>query len=637
MTANRFLKRRSNAADRAAWESLEHLYRDGGSRDRNRLDHAARRGFLGVIGWGAVVLAVLVGVAWLGFFAFQRYAPDAVKRVVSDNGDVHLLLEAPEKVNVGDTVTYRIRYENQRKVGLKQTSVTVRYPSGFRLASAEPLPAAADEGTVQATSKEDTWNLGPLAAGGSGAITLTGQLLAPPGSNQNLWAVLYYEPENFSSQFQTEASITVTLADAPLKLEVTTPPQATATDTVELKVKYTQQGETELKGVALELVPPTSFTVQKSDPRPVSGSSTQWRIGDVAKEATGTVTITGSFAATASGRQEFTVRAFLIDEPDQPVVAETVAPMALLSGTLLTELKVNGNATDGVANFGDTLMFSLTYQNNGDEPLQDIVATVYLSSVSDFLEWTTLADRYDGTLDEFEAGRFITWTKDEVPNLGELGPGEKGVIDFSIRIVSNAGTLTGEQAVRSVATLAVATGDKPTDKVEVRSNAVTTQLNSNLTLRAAGRYFTDSGDSLGSGPIPPRVGETTHYVIDWRLTNSVHELRDVTISTTLPERVLWSGSRTVSVGGLSYDPKSRVVSWTVNRMPIGSEFTYQAQFEVSVAPAATDVGKVLALTGDIRLTGTDTVTGSPISATRGSLTTDLVDDPFAKGRGLVVE
>ena len=103
----------------------------------------------------------------------------------------------------------------------------------------------------------------------------------------------------------------------------------------------------------------------------------------------------------------------------------------------------------------------------------------------------------------------------------------------------------------------------------------------------------------------------------------------------LPASVSWVGKKDITAGDLEYQPESRSVVWTINRMPTTINLDYRISFEVSITPKTSDAGKILALTVDINLTGTDQVTSAKISQTAGSITTDLVKDSMAKGKGLV--
>lgn len=626
-----------NFSSREVNNHLQNIYRDenGHMADISRLETRQQKGpFRTLIIFGLILL-ILAGVALAGFWVFNKYAPDSIKQTVIDSGDVELQIEAPQQLDSGGEITYLVKYKNKKKIDLNKISLNVRYPAGLLVASSQPAPEAKTD-TAGDLVKEDNWNLGTLPAGQTGQVEIKGRLIAEKDSSQNLFVVLYYEPANFSSQFQKEASAATVIQSVPVEITVEGTKQLDTTGNVDLTFKYANMTDHDLANIMVEIKYPDGFTQGATDSKPVSGSNNQWQIPTLEKGGKGEIKLQGKFAANVSGNQDFIAKVSIKEgDKDYFLLSQVTHTIAVVSGDLLIELKINGSDQSGAANFSDTLNYSITYQNNGKHILKDLQASIVLNPSADFVQWTTLNDRYDGTLDEFEAGKIITWTKKEVPNLAELTPRDKGVIDFSFKLSQSAGQLAGDLALQSSAVIKVGFVDKDQVNAESKSNTLILKLNSNLALSAYGRYFDDQGRSVGSGPIPPQIGQTTTYVINWQLNNSVHEVKDVTVSTTLPSSVAWIGKRDLSAGDLQYDATTRRVSWTINRMPTTLNLKYTASFAVSITPIATDGGKILVLTGDSGLTATDQVTGTVINQFSGSVTTDLVNDPLAKGKGLV--
>lgn len=621
---------------RAMARQLEKIYEDesGHLPDIGRLQPTRKRGIVRWTFRTLLVLVILAVVAWVGFFFFTRYAPPAVRTFVGGSNEMKLEIVAPEQTTSGETVTYTINYQNLSRQELKGVTLSVRYPSGFIFQAAQPAVDVATDEAVVTLQHEDTWTVGKIGVGQSGQLSLTGQLLAASGTNQNLFVVLYYTPANFSSQFQTEASATTVISASPLVFTVDGPEQVVPTDPVQLTVRYENTSEQTLEQVTFELIFPDGFAVDKLEPAPTNGQY-RWLIPKLEPKQIGEFFVQGKFAANGSGTLDLIARATVSRDGQEFLLGDLTRSFTVIAGDLQVELKRNGTADNSTVAFGDLLSYSLTYANAGTKPLEHLTATVFFASSAEFVEWTTLSDRYDGTLDEFEAGKYITWTEQEVPNLAKLNPGDKGVIDFSIKLSSTAGTLAGDITLNNIGSVKVATIGGKKSNLEGRSNTIITKLNSNLMLEAIGRYFGADGSPLGSGPLPPKQDQTTEYIINWQVTNSVHEVSDVAVSTVLPEGVTWVGTRDLTVGEVEYEPASRRVVWTVNRMPLTVNLDYRASFAVSIKPQGRDVGKILVLTGDQTITAIDTVTTGRITQARGSITTDLVSDPLAKGKGLV--
>ncbi|EKD78897.1 MAG: hypothetical protein ACD_41C00232G0007, partial [uncultured bacterium] len=152
-----------------------------------------------------------------------------------------------------------------------------------------------------------------------------------------------------------------------------------------------------------------------------------------------------------------------------------------------------------------------------------------------------------------------------------------------------------------------------------------------LELSAEGRYFADDLSKLGSGPLPPTVGETTTYVIRWTITAGGGEMSDATVLTTLPDGVSYVSSGDDKV---SFDSETNTVTWSLRKVEAGTVKT--ASFSVSVTPTSADVNKLLVLANESVATATDANSSEVVQTQDKKVTSNLVDDPGADDDGIVV-
>ena len=172
--------------------------------------------------------------------------------------------------------------------------------------------------------------------------------------------------------------------------------------------------------------------------------------------------------------------------------------------------------------------------------------------------------------------------------------------------------------------------------IVVNSNTIITQVNSDLALENEARYFAEDGTKIGDGPLPPRVGQTTTYRVIWTVTNTLHELLSVKAATILPLDVSFGAVGRVSQGTLLYNPDTREVSWTLQRLQTTTPKA-TIEFSVVVTPTKEAVGKILPLTGDMTLASRDKATGALLTIKKSSVNTALDDDEFGRGKGVVGE
>ena len=311
---------------------------------------------------------------------------------------------------------------------------------------------------------------------------------------------------------------------------------------------------------------------------------------------------------------------------------EVALSTAVIEPGLSLALVVNGKSTDAPVNLGETVNYSVVYKNIGTQVLGDVTVTLVLDSP--VLDLASLEDTHLGSV----SGGTITWAKDQVAALGRLQPLDEGTIDFTVKLKEAKGLKPDQLTTPITSTLeaTVATiNDRPMNATVAAKPLVNT-INTTLDLDAQVRYFDDDNLAVGSGPLPPVVGQATTYRVYWRLANSLNEVTDVAVTTTLSPGVTWEGKQYASAGDLSVDEKTREVTWTVSRIPPGKTGDdVNVWFDLGLTPTAAQAGRVILLTAETNLTAKDAKTKSQITKFKRGSTTNLEDDPIGGGRGLV--
>jgi len=103
-------------------------------------------------------------------------------------------------------------------------------------------------------------------------------------------------------------------------------------------------------------------------------------------------------------------------------------------------------------------------------------------------------------------------------------------------------------------------------------------------------YFRDAASRLvNTGSLPLQVNRSTDFTIHWKIANSFNALKNVTVMTTLPTGVQFTGkvAGNYGVNPPSYNAQNRVVSWELPLIPAGSGViarAYEAIFQIRVTP-----------------------------------------------------
>lgn len=608
--------------------NLKEIYRTGDGRvpDVGRLEvHRtpwARRLVLLL-----VVLAASVGATlWLGRAVLGRGAVGG--------GSLGVSVDMPQQLASGEAATYTIRYVNRDRVPLRQVQVTVRYPQGFSYTGAKPEPA---------NEFHTRWDVGDLAPGQDGRILLNGTMIGEVGAVKNFEITTSYTPSNFSSTFSSSAAFSSQITSSILSITLDGPDTALPDQPVTYTLTYQNTSERTLLDVEVQAAYPASFVFSTAQPAPVKATgagelSRRWRIASLEPTSKGTITITGGFAASAvtpGSRTPAELVAqvgFLDAESEFSLQQEVALTTAVIEPGLSLALVVNGKSTDAPVNLGETVNYSVVYKNIGTQVLGDVTITLTLDSP--VLDLASLEDTHLGSVN----GNIITWAKDQVAALGRLQPLDEGTIDFTVKLNEAKGLKPDQLTTPITSTLkaVVATvNDRPLNAAVAAKPLVST-INTTLDLDAQVRYFDDDNLAVGSGPLPPVVGQKTTYRVYWRLANSLNEVTDVAVTTTLSPGVTWEGKQYVSAGDLAVDEQTRQVTWTVSRIPPGKTGDdVNVWFDIGLTPTAAQAGRVILLTAETNLTAKDAKTKSQITKFKRGSTTNLDDDPIGGGRGLV--
>lgn len=159
-----------------------------------------------------------------------------------------------------------------------------------------------------------------------------------------------------------------------------------------------------------------------------------------------------------------------------------------------------------------------------------------------------------------------------------------------------------------------------------------------LKLQSYARYYSPEGEQLGRGPLPPTAGKTTKYYVFWVLEKTINPMVDVVVEGKLADSVKWVGFAPLGGELLSYDSLTRKVVWKAGKDNTSVIFAPESKgaiFEISLTPDSIQIGKEALLMSDIKIQGRDEVTNTLLNGISEDITTNLIFDAKAIGRGIV--
>ncbi len=599
-------------------ESLSEIYQDDTGKRVNvkQVNIKPKRGFftwLGIVFFYALILGIIA----FGVYYF------VIKRN-SDTSTLDVAINAPDSIVANESFSYTIDYTNQEASSLENLELTVVYPDNFIFESSVP----------ELTENNNKWKLDNLRQFASGSVTITGRLIAPVGASNLVFADLTYHPSNITSEFKKSASKDLVVSETGLTINAETVSSTLVGQETELLLNYKKNEKNAIDNFSIRFDQVDNLEFPKAD-YGADVSMTEpglFHVSSLDSEEK-ILKIKYKFKDKKNDTEKLKISyEFTPDENGKTFVfGEKTFDIQIVKNSLNLTVSVNGQASDQGINFGQTANYSISYVNKGDEAMNDVIIMAVLDGEA--LDWRKLVDKNNGKV----SGRTIVWTKDEIPELKNLTKEQEGTIDFSIpvRSVAEAGIIRNFE-IKSYAQFAVSgkSEDLSAESEANRSNQLSVKVNSDTSLAEAVRYFDQDNIAVGTGPLPPQVGQVSTFKVYWKITNSLHELGALKITTKLPDYVSWDGKDQADAGTLFYNESTNEVTWEVGRLPL-SATNLEAQFSISIKPRATDRNKLLILVSGTTLKANDNQTTYEISQILKAQTTKLENDDIADTNGIV--
>ena len=619
-------------------ESLTKIYQDddGNNVDVKKMIIRPKRGWLFNLFTFVVIFFVFCGAIY-GTYNYVYL------KIMSNKSSITLEFDAKKEMVAGEEFYYNLNYKNEDNVSLGKIEIKVQYPDNFIFLSSEPAPSR----------NNNVWEINNLDSHRSDVIRIKGKLIGPINSSNIILADMLYTPQNFSSEFKKSASFETKINDIGFDFSFNNSSSALVNETNEIVVKFKAKTENYIDNFRLSIEHPEEVEI-------VSAELPDQSNNQIASSSPAGLIIASSgpdawlLSNFGKNENEFKIK-FKVKEKKQPNLniklkfesLEQVLDLAtgqagsqtkyhsfyekdfaydVIKGDLNINLIINGSSLDQGTDFGQTLNYSINYANKGDTTMKDVILMAILES--DFLDWQTLSNQNGGVL----SGNTISWSKQEIPALAELASGAEGVIDFSIKLKNQSEIdLSKAYQVKSYVQYSI---EGKSVSADSQSNTIINKINSDLNLAEQIRYFNDDNIAVGSGPLPPKVGQSTSLKVYWSINNNLHELNDLQVRVTLPANVRWDNKNRTSYGSLNYDSQTNQVVWQLGRLPT-TVYKADAEFNVSVNPGETDRNKIMIILPGTNITAVDTETGMQINKTLKAKTTKLEDDSMAAGDGIV--
>ena len=327
------------------------------------------------------------------------------------------ILDAPEPVRPGETLSYTITYANTGSDVATGVSLALTYDPATTFVSATPPPTLGD----------NQWSLGDLAPGAGGTVVVDVTVNAALGSIVTSNAVLsaggaLSASSSANTAVNAAPTLTLGLAD--------TPDPVGAGGTLTYTFQYGNSGNEPATGVGVAAVYDPNVTFVSATPAPDAGTTGQWSLGTLAAGTTGQISVTVQVRSPLSNGTLLTTQATAV--ADGGLLATASESSTVQSAPGLSITKTDSADPTGP---GSNLTYTITYSNPGTDGTTGVVVTEAYDPRVTFVSAVPPPD----------AGSTNTWS------IGDLAGGASGTITLTVGVplVANGVILTNTATVRN--------------------------------------------------------------------------------------------------------------------------------------------------------------------------------------------
>lgn len=558
----------------------------------------------------------LLGVGIIIIIAGAIYGVYKYKQTSFNEQNAIINIAGPAETISGNFLTYNIKYENNNRAVLTNAVIRIYYPESFKPEN--------NDNFITDSLTSGHFTLGDINGKTSGQVDFKGRIYSPKGVLANIKAELSYIPSVFNSTFIAKNQLSVNALSTPISLEIEAPQSISNGDAINYLISYKNTGAEDFKNIYLKIEYPEGFTFSKADPKN-SEANNFWYLGDIAANQEGKITVSGKLEGERNQTRKINVYIGTIEEGNFISYNEEYWDTKILSSPLVITQTVNGRE-ELIANAGTTLNFVISYKNEGDIGLNDIIVKEELDST--VLDYTTLKTS-GGYYDSKE--KSIIWKAPDYKQFKNLAAGESGTINFSIKIkeilpinyendknflISSVSKIDSPDIPTPIAMNKIIAGKK-----------VDIKVNSKLVLETKGFY----NDKVipNSGPVPPKVNNDTTYTIHWIAKNVSNDVSEARVESSLPTGVFYTGKISPENADFSYNERTNSIVWNLGKISAGTGIISPAQevaFQIRVRPSISQQGRNVDVLNESVFSAKDLFTGERLTVKTNKKNNNFSED-----------
>lgn len=543
---------------------------------------------------------VLAGLTAAWFF----YDPTVTR-------DIALSIAVPQgRIQSGDRIVIDIAYRNNSDTTLTDVSISTVLPDGF----------VPEGGASSAAAIPD------VPRGADGTLSLAGTYYAMPGTQHRASVTMSYTQAGKKSREEKTSALLLTASSPAIAADILLGKTAIAGGRTPIRFRVTNTGSHPTPVVEAAIVPWNGAVLVDGATADGFIREGRWDIDPIPPG--GTAELSGFLIVPQA-------------ETAPPAVTIVFAPMLRIGVHRVPQPSVSRQLSiivpdgslralfaDTAAAPGDTIPLTLSLANDGAYALTDARITIPIpDALVDARQFLALNG---GVL----KNGAITIDRTTHPALAALPSGGTATVTLRIpiRAVPNGGT----DIFLQLAPRASAAIEGVTDGWwEAQSQTAAVPIGTSLTLDGSIIYYTEDGDQIGRGPLPPRVGQETKYGAILTVRNTTSRIERLTVTGLLTPSAIWTGKTSVSLGKpIAYDNERRQFSWSIPALePYDSAVIF---IELGIIPRPDEAGSAPILLHTLTANAEDGLIHRHLSAGIQKLDISLANDPKGGSKGALV-
>lgn len=494
-----------------------------------------------------------------------------------------------ETVLIARPFEITVNVENRSQAVLREGRIVIALPDGVIAVSTE-----TDRQTIEES-------VGDLGAGEMIEKTYAVVVVKDAESTKKLDVNFSYLPQNINTRFEREQTLEVRVGQPSITLDFTTPQSVFSTENFDIGIRYRNIADIDFKDMQVKLIVPEKVAIKSASIKADSGNAT-WISSVLKPQEEKVIAIKGAFEGANQDFFELKSQVVVMINGREYVIEEKAANLSIAPSPLSLEIVAN-NDPNYVTKAGDTILYALTYRNNTEVGLSDVIVKAKLKGEMFDIASVKSGGSYNSVTNT------LSWNASANPELKLIGPGVEGRVEFTIqtkeaypikRLFDKNFTLQVQGEVNSPTVPYNVASDKTVGFAEH-----TTKVGGNIEIIA-------SIERVPGTPVL-QVDKPSKYTVTWTIRNYATDMRDIKIGSSLQPGMVWTGVVKSSNGLVpTYNDRTGEIAWTIDKIVatkgvIGAPT--QATFQVQVTPNITQGSGSIDITKDLTLEAVDDFTG----------------------------